>query len=188
MTFTSIFVSFDRGSSSFFQLCETHLGAFGVLFKNAFVGFLPFLKNVLQAVISFSLGSLDQVSNLQTLLPKLDDALIIFCEDFTFSHLQLFQVSLLLRGESLLLASLRVNSLSQDTLLLVEVLKLLGELLVLSHVLFRLLYTHAIVLRNCVELGQAIPQLLKLINLLVAKLFGLFVFFLQLGKLFGEVG
>ena len=66
-------------------------------------------------------------------------------------------------------------------------LQLLGQFLMFSHVFFRFLNTDSVMLSNCIELGQAIPQLLKLINLLVAKLFGLLVLFFELGKLLCQI-
>ena len=53
-------------------------------------------------------------------------------------------------------ASLGVDSLSKDALLLLEVLELLGQLFVLGHVFFGLLNTDTIVLSNSVQLGQSI--------------------------------
>ena len=143
-------------SSSFFKLCEAHLGTFRVLLKYTFICLLPLVQDVLEPIISFSLCPINQVSNLETFLPKFNDTLVILCQDFALAHLELLQVPLLLCGESLLFACLGVYSLGQDALLLVEMLKLFCELLVLSHVLLRFLNTDTIVLSNCVELGQAI--------------------------------
>lgn len=42
--------------------------------------------------------------------------------------------------------------------------------------------------RNSVQFGEAVPQLLQLVNLLIAKLLGLLVLLLKLGKLLGQIG
>ena len=43
-------------------------------------------------------------------------------------------------------------------------------------------------LSNRVELGKAVSQLLKLVDLLVTQLLGLLVLFLKLGQLLSQVG
>ena len=65
--------------------------------------------------------------------------------------------------------------------------ELLSEFLVLSHVLFRLFNADSIVLGNRVKLCKSIPQLLKLVDLVVAELFSFFVLFFELGKFLSEV-
>ena len=71
--------------------------------------------------------------------------------------------------------------------MLVQVLQLLSELLVLSHVLLGLLNADAIVLGNRVELCQAIAQLFQLVDLLVSQLFSFLVLLFQLRELLGQV-
>ena len=109
-------------SGSFLQLCKGHLGTLWVFLKDPVIGLLPFVKDFLQTIVSLSLGSLNQVLDLQTLLSQLNYSFIVFGENLTFSHLQLFVVSSLLSSESLLLPRLSVNGLRQDSLLLVQIL------------------------------------------------------------------
>ena len=67
-------------------------------------------------------------------------------------------------------------------------LKLLSQLLVLSHIFFGLVDADPVVFRNGVQFGESIPELLQLVNLLIAKLLGLLVLLLELGKLLGQIG
>ena len=75
----------------------------------------------------------------------------------------------------------------QDSLLLVELLKLLCKLLVLGHVLFALFHADAIMLRNSVQLGQSVPQLLQLVNLLIPQLLRFLVLLLKFSQFFSQV-
>ena len=52
-----------------------------------------------------------------------------------------------------MLTSLGIDSLSQNALLLVQMLKLFGQFLVLGHVLLGLLHADTVVLGDRVELG-----------------------------------
>ena len=143
----------DGVPGSFLQLSEPHLGALGVLLEDSLVGFLPLLQNILETIICLSLGPFNQVADLEALLSQLNHAFVVLGQDLTFSHLKLLQITFLLCSERLLLPGLSVNRLRKDTFLLVQVLQLLGELLMLSHVLFGLLDTDTIVLRDSVKLG-----------------------------------
>jgi len=178
----------NRVPSGLFKLSEAHLAAFGVFLEDPLIRFLPLGQDVLKSVVRLRLRPLNQVSNLEPLLTKLDDTLVVLGEDLALAHLQLLQISLLLRSQRLLLPRLRVNRLRQNALLLVQVLQLLGQLLVLSHVLFRLLHTDSVMLRNRVKFREAVSQLFKLIDLLISEFFCLLVLFLELGKFFRQVG
>ena len=58
----------------------------------------------------------------------------------------------------------------------------------LSHIFFGLVHADPVMFRNSVQFGEAVPQLLQLVNLLIAKLLGLLVLLLKLGKLLGQIG
>ena len=116
--------SVKRFLGGLLQLSEVHLCTFGIFFKDAVVGFLPFGQDVLQPVIRLGLGSRDKVSYLQPLLPKLHHAFIILLKDLRLAQLQLLKIALLLSSERLLLPRLDVNGLGQNPALLIEVLEL----------------------------------------------------------------
>jgi len=59
---------------------------------------------------------------------------------------------------------------------------------VLSHVFFGLFDADTVVLRDCVELCEAIPELFELVDLLISQFFRLAVLFFQFGQFFGQVG
>lgn len=145
---------------SFFELRKTHLRTFRVFFEDTLIGLTPFIKDVLKAIVSFSLSPFDQVADLETLLSKLDYTLVVLGQNLTLPHLQLLQVAFLLRRQRLLLTSLGVNGLGQDSLLLLQVLELLGELFVLGHILLRFLDADAVVLGYGVQLSEAITKFL----------------------------
>lgn len=107
------------------QLRKRHLRPFRVLLKNALISLIPFVEDVLKALISLSLGSLDQVTNLHALLSQLHHALVVLAQDLSLAHLELLEVTFFLGCQCLLLARLRVDRLGQDSLLLLQVLKLL---------------------------------------------------------------
>ena len=122
-------------SRSFLKLCKAHLGTFRVLLKDAFIRFLPLVEDGLEPVISFSLCPINQVSDLETFLPELNDTLVILRQYLALAHLKLLKVPLLFRSQSLLFTCLSVYSLGQYAFLFVEMLKLFGQLLVLGHIL-----------------------------------------------------
>ena len=72
---------------SFLKLCDAHGRAFRVFLQNALICQVPLVQDVLQTIVGFSLGSFDQVTNLETLLAKLNDALIVSLQDLTLSEL-----------------------------------------------------------------------------------------------------
>ena len=128
---------------------------------------MPLGEDILQAIVGLSLCPFNQVTDLKAFLTQFNDSFVVLGENLTLSHLKLFEVALFLSCQSFLLASLGVDGLSQDSLLLVELLELLCKLLVLGHILLALLNTDAVVLRNGVQFGQSVPQLFKLVNLLI---------------------
>ena len=179
---------FHAGLRGFLKLCDTHGRAFRVLLQNALVRQVPLVQDVLQTIVGFSLGSFDQVTNLKTLLAKLNDALIVPLQDLTLSELQLLQVAPLLTHKCLLFPRLGINSLRQNPLLLLQVLKLLLQLLLLGLRLFGFLHTDAVVLSYRVKLAKACPELLQLVALLAAHLLCFPVFFFKLRQLLCQVG
>ena len=181
------FIGLDGLASSFLELSETHLRSLRVLLENPLVGFLPLGKDVLKAIISLSLRSFDQISDLKTFLAKFNNTFVILGQNLALSHLELLQITFLLCCECFLFPCLGVDSLCQNTLLLVQMLKLFGELLVLGHVLLRFFHTDTIVLCNGIELGETVTELLKLVDLIVPQLFRFLVFFFELGQLLCQV-
>ena len=59
-----------------------------------------------------------------------------------------------------MLTSLGIDSLGQNALLLVQMIKLFSQFLVLGHVLLGLLHADTVMLGDRVELGQAVSKFL----------------------------
>ena len=67
-----------------------------------------------------------------------------------------------------MLPCLSIDRLRQNPLLLVKVLKLVGQLLVLSLILFGLFNGYTIMFSNLVEFVQSCSQFSELVNLLIS--------------------
>ena len=85
------------------ELLVVHIGAFRVLGQDPIICFFPFLENLLETRLRFSLSSLNELLDLQPPLTHFTDPLVEFLEHLELACLQLLEVTLFLHSEHLLL-------------------------------------------------------------------------------------
>lgn len=90
-----IFISSSAIRISSFKQGEVHLSAFGVFPEDMLVSILPLIKDSVEANVSFSFGSFNQISDLESLLSHLGNSTAIFLLNFGLLMSQLLKLDLL---------------------------------------------------------------------------------------------